>query len=206
VNPAQHRRDDRGYTLVEVMVATGILVVVLAILAPLLTGTLSGFGRQTDRSGALDQAGIVLQQIEHDVLGASVLNVASPGNDLQLIVGAVGSTSCVEYRVASLASPQPLTLQRRVRTVASGAWPSGGGWQTLMSILQLSGQSAGAVIPNPAGANPFAATASGKSVAVDLRVQNGTSAVVELTTTATGRTTTATTAAAAAASWTAQCS
>jgi hypothetical protein len=75
-----------------------------------------------------------------------------------------------------------------------------------MSTLQLSGQSAGAVIPNPAGANPFASTASGKSVAVDLRVQNGTSAVVELTTTATGRTTTATTAAAAAASWTAQCS
>lgn len=188
------------------MVASAILLVVLAILAPLLTGALGGFGRQTDRSGAVDQAGIVLQQIEHDVLGASVLDVVSPGNDLQLIVGAVGSTSCVEYKVASQPSPQPLTLQRRLRTVAQGTWPAGGGWQTLMSTLQLSGQSAGAVIPNPAGADPFTATASGKSVAVDLRVQNGSSAVVELTTTATGRTITATTAAAAAASWTAQCS
>ena len=146
---------DGGYTLVEVMVTTAILLIVLAILAPLLTGSLTTFGRQTDRTGALDQADIVLQQLEHDVLASSTLNVVAPGNDLQLITGQVGNASCIEYKVPPQASPQPLALQRRVRTVGS-TWPGGGGWQTLLTTITLSGHSAGSVIPNPAGANPFA--------------------------------------------------
>lgn len=206
MNHPAHSPGQGGYTLIEVMITTAILLVVIAILAPLLTGTLTTFGRQSDRSGALDSAGLVLQQMERDVLGSSVLNVVSPGNDLQLIVGQSSAQSCIEYKVASQASPQPLTLQRRVRTVASGSWPSGGGWQTMLSALKLNGQAAGAVIPNPAGANPFTSAGSGKSVNIDLRVQNGTSTVNELKTTATGRTITATTAAAAAATFTAQCS
>ncbi len=221
MNHQPHPPQQSGYTLIEVMITTAILLVVIAILAPLLTGTLRTFGRQSDRSGALDTAALILQQMERDVLGSSVLNVVSPGNDLQLIIGQSSAQSCVEYRVASQASPQPLTLQRRIRTVASGSWPAGGGWQTLMSSLKLSGQPAGAVIPNPAGANPFTASgvptsaagapiagAAPRSVAIDLQVQNGTSAVNELKTTATGRagSTTTTTSAAAAASFTAQCS
>lgn len=176
-----------GYTLSEVVITTSILVIVLAILAPLLTGALTAFGRQTDRSGALDQAGIVLEQMERDVLASSVLNVVAPGNDLQLIAGQVGATSCIEYRVPSQTAPQPLSLQRRAR-LTSATWPQGGGWQTVLTTLKLSGQTAGSVIPNPAGANPFTSAGNLRSVNIDLRVQNGTSPVNELKTTATGRT------------------
>jgi prepilin-type N-terminal cleavage/methylation domain-containing protein len=202
----RRHRDTAGYTLIEVMVTSAILLVVLAILAPLLTGALTSFGRQTDRSEALDSAGLALQQVEHDVIGSSILNVVAPGNGLQLVVGQVGQASCVEYRVSTQAPPQPLILQRRVRTVASGAWPATGGWQSVFSSLKLNGQAPGAVIPNPAGANPFSADVSGRSVNIDLQIQNGTSTVSELKTTATGRTITATTGAAAAASWAASCS
>ncbi|MDQ1401512.1 MAG: hypothetical protein QOF81_1495 [Acidimicrobiaceae bacterium] len=197
--------EEDGFTLVEVMVSSAILLVVIAILGPILTGSLTTFGRQSDRAAALDQAGLAVQQLEHDVLASAVLNVVAPGNDLQLITGQVGQTSCVEYRVPSQAAPQPLTLQRRARTAGGAAtWPAGGGWQTLLTGLKLSGQPPGSVVPNPAGANPFTSAGNLRSVNIDLQIQNGTSPVNELKTTATGRTVIAGLSGTAA--WTAQCS
>jgi prepilin-type N-terminal cleavage/methylation domain-containing protein len=203
-----------GYTLVEVMVTTLIMAIVLAILYPIVSNTLTTFGRQSDRSGAVDHANLGLQQIEHDVLASSTLIVpgvaaGTAGNDLQMIsILPVSSqpaqtASCVEYKVPTQTAPQPLTLQRRSRVAGTGiTW---GAWQILLGALKLNGQAAGAVIPNPAGATPFTSPVSnGKSVAVDLQVQNGTSPVIELKTTATGRTVLAGFSGAAA--WTAQCS
>lgn len=184
-----NKPDEGGYTVVEVMIASAILLVVIAILAPLLTGTLTTFVRQADRTGGIDGAGLILQQIERDVMAASILNVVSPGNDLQLINGQAGNATCIEYQVPPRSAPQPLALQRRSRAAGSAvAWPAGGGWQTMLTALRIAGQPAGTVIPNPAGANPFAGAGNGRSVVVDLQVQNGSSPVNELKTTATGRT------------------
>jgi prepilin-type N-terminal cleavage/methylation domain-containing protein len=187
--------DESGYTLVEVMITTALLLVVMAILAPLLTTTMRTFERQTDRSGALDQAGVMLQQIQHDVYAASVINVvASPNNELQLIAVLPSTTgggdvqSCIEYRVTSATAPAALALQRQVWALNT-APPATSTWPTLLASLKLNGTGtvAGYVIPNPAGLTPFvSAGTSGQSVNVSIQVQNGTSTINTLTTTATG--------------------
>jgi prepilin-type N-terminal cleavage/methylation domain-containing protein len=205
---------DGGYTLVEVMITTLIMGIVLAMLYPIISNTLTTFGRQSDRAGAVDHANLTLQQIEHDVLASSTLiipgvSAGTATNDLQMIsiIPVSGqppeTASCIEYKVPTQTAPQPLTLQRRTRVAGSGfTW---GPWQTLLSPLALSGQAGGAVIPNPAGATPFTSPVSnGKSVAIDLQVQNGGSPVIDLKTTATGRTVLAGFSGMAA--WTAQCS
>lgn len=199
--------DQKGYSLVEVIVTTALLAIVMAILLPIVTSALTTFGRQSDRSGVLDQANLVLQQIEHDVVASSTLNVPS-SNDLQLIAVLPNATpdtaSCVEYNVPSQTAPQPLVLQRRVRLAGNSHSWSASSWQNMFTSLSLKGQPAGAVIPNPAGAAPFTAAGNGRSVTIDLQVQNGSSPIVDLKTTATGRTVIAATSGTAA--WTAQCS
>lgn len=207
--PRPGRHPEGGFTLVEVTVTSAILVIVIAILAPILTGSLTTFERQTDRSGALDQADLVLQQIQHDVYGSSVISVVS-NNQLDLITvlpNTADTKSCIEYRLTTGAAPAPLALQRQAWT-APGV-PSSSGWQTLLAPLRLSGsgQQPGYVIPNPAGATPFTASGSqGQSVLINVAVQNGTSTTVNnLTTTATGVTANPSGAAAAATTWSSQC-
>ncbi len=123
------------------------------------------------------------------MLSASTINVVSPGNDLQLITGPAASATCIEYQVPTATAPQPLALRRRSRAAGSGiTWPA---WRTLLTALSIKGQPNGTVIPNPAGANPFVANAVTASTAlgsinVTLQGQNGTSPVVQLTTTVTG--------------------
>jgi prepilin-type N-terminal cleavage/methylation domain-containing protein len=203
---SRRSRDQQGFTLVETIVTTAILAIVVAILAPLVTGALTTFTRQNDRTGAIDQVNLVLQQLEHDVTASSTLNVASP-SDLQLIAILPSTThdtaSCVEYKLTSATVPQPLALQRRTRVAGTGvAWPSS--WQTLLTPVKLSGQAAGSVIPNPAGASLFTSGGNGRSVNIDLQVQNGGSPIIEEKTTATGRTVIAGISGTAA--WTASCS
>ncbi|MDQ6616257.1 MAG: type II secretion system GspH family protein [Actinomycetota bacterium] len=200
-------RDEEGFTLIEVTVTSALIVIVIAILMTQLTGTLTTFGRQSDRVAALDQETLLLQQIEHDVVASSTLNVVN-GNDLQLIAilpsTAGDAASCVEYQMSSGLAPSPLALRRRVWAIGTGSGSAR--WQTLLTSLRLNGQAAGFVIPNPSGATPFSTTASsnGRSVAIDVKVQNGSSPVVEFTTTSTGRSVIASVSGAAA--WTAQCS
>ena len=213
---AGHRRDDDGFTVIEVTLTSALLLVVLAILFPLLTGSLTTFQRQTDRSGAEDQAALALQQMEHDVFASTVVNVAGSGtsaspNALQLITYLPSSggdvASCVEYLVAyQTTTTLPVAITRQAWTL--GTTPSTSKWQTLLSNLQLSGagQLAGYVIPNPVGATPFTSAGSnGQSVSINLQVQNGTSPVSELTTTATGVVANSSGASGAASAWSSQC-
>jgi prepilin-type N-terminal cleavage/methylation domain-containing protein len=199
-------RDQQGFTLVEMVVTTAILAIVIAILAPLVTSALTTFTRQSDRTGAIDQMNLVLQQLEHDVSASSTLNVAS-ASDLQLIAVLPSTThdtaSCIEYKLTTATVPAPLALQRRTRVAGTGiAWPST--WQTLLTPIKLSGQAAGSVIPNPAGASPFTSGGNGRSVNIDLQVQNGGSPILEEKTTATGSTVIAGISGTTA--WTASCS
>jgi type II secretory pathway pseudopilin PulG len=201
---------EEGFTLVEVVVTTAILMIVVAILGPLLTGSLTTFERQGDRSSALDQGDLVLQQIEHDVYASSVLAVGtSPVNALELVAvlpNTSDTTSCIEYRMTSGAAPSALALQRQVWTLGHDA--STTGWQTLLTPLQLNGtgHTAGYVIPNPAGATPFtSAGINGQSVNINLQIQSGTSPVDALTTTATGVIANPSGAASAATTWLGDC-
>jgi len=202
--------DEEGFTLLEVVVTTALLLIVVAILGPLLTGSLTTFQRQSDRSAALDQGDLVLQQIQHDVYASSVIAVAtSPVNALELVgvlPNTSDTTSCIEYRMTSGAAPSAIALQRQVWTPAHDA--STTGWQTLLTPLQLNGtgQTAGYVIPNPAGATPFTSAGSnGQSVNINLQVQSGTSTVNALTTTATGVIANSGGSSSAATTWTGEC-
>ncbi|HEX3425308.1 MAG TPA: type II secretion system protein [Acidimicrobiales bacterium] len=190
-----HRpRGEGGFTLIEVMITTAILATIIAIMGPLLVDTLGAFGHQTDQSNALDQAQLLMEQIEHDVYAASVVIVVPPPNNALELITVVPSTNggsdvsrCVEYRETTQVGTSAVALQRLSWTLntapeATSKWPV-----TLGTLkLNTTGAVAGYVIPNNGQTLFTAAGPNNQSVAVDLQAESGNSSVIELKTTATG--------------------
>ena len=137
-----------GYTVIEMTVTTALMLVVLAMLLPLLAGSLNLFTNTQVRSDTVDNAQLALSQISHDVVSSNLLYIDSSGIApvVHLETYGKGATStCVEYQVLYPASPQAQigTLQRRTKAPGSGAsWP--GSWTSIMTGIVNSSQ------PSPA--------------------------------------------------------
>jgi Tfp pilus assembly protein PilW len=166
---------EAGFTLVEMMVTTALLMVVLAMVLPLIASSLNLFTNTSVRSDAVDNAQLAFNQIEHDVVSSNILYQEVAGtvhmetyavvyNPATRLSPAI--STCVEYQVVYPASPAPQvgTLQRRTKVPGNAiAWS--GSWTNIMTGLVNSSQTgAPAVLGIPT-------TSQGKSLVADLWVQ-----------------------------------
>ena len=138
---AADHKAEAGFTLVEMMVTTALLMVVLAMVLPLIASSLNLFTNTSVRSDAVDNSQLAFDQIGHDVVSSNILYQDTTGIvHLQTFVNSTTST-CAEYQVVYPASPaaQVATLERRTKTPgASVAYA--GGWDNIMSGIVNSSQ------------------------------------------------------------------
>jgi prepilin-type N-terminal cleavage/methylation domain-containing protein len=142
---------EHGFTLIEVMVTSALMLVVLAIVLPQLSSSITNFDNARVRSDTSDAAQLALDQIQHDVVSSNVLYQdgsgilhlqvygGSPVASSTTVVTTVPSSICVEYQVAGDA------LQRRTKAptagiVAGGAPIYTGSWYNVMQGIVNSGQ------------------------------------------------------------------
>jgi type II secretory pathway pseudopilin PulG len=157
---------EAGFTLVEMMVTTALLMVVLAMVLPLIASSLNLFTNTSVRSDAVDNAQLAFNQIGRDVVSSNILyqDPATQIVHLQTFLNS-GPGICAEYQVVYPASPaaQVGTLERRTKAPgASIAYT--GGWGNVM----------GGIVNTQQSGNPLVFTVSppqDKSLVVDLWVQ-----------------------------------
>lgn len=123
--------DEEGMTLVEVLVASSLLVLVLGSVLGVLATVQQGFEREVDRAVGVDQARLAIEQIQHEVASARAVTVA---NYISMDVytrtneDTRGTSKCVQWRLSSG------TLQSRTWT-----WPWDAGqsnaWRTVATDL-----------------------------------------------------------------------
>jgi prepilin-type N-terminal cleavage/methylation domain-containing protein len=140
-----------GFTLIEVMVTSALMLVVLAIVLPQLSSSITNFDNTRVRSDTSDAAQLALDQIQHDVVSSNVLYQDGAGIlHLQVYGGSavassttvattVPNSTCVEYQVAGDA------LQRRTKVPTAGIVAGGpptytGSWYSVMHGIVNSGQ------------------------------------------------------------------
>lgn len=169
--PTDTTTNENGFTLVEMLVTTALLSIVLAIVLPLVYGSLNAFTNTQTRSDAIDNAELALNQINHDVVSSNLLYItpgATPVVHLQTY-GTAASSICVEYQVVYPATgAQEGVLQRR--TKAPGAAISTySGWGNVMSGIVNSSEPV--VAPATAPPAVFTQSSTGQSLIVDLWVQ-----------------------------------
>jgi prepilin-type N-terminal cleavage/methylation domain-containing protein len=175
-----------GFTLIEVMITSALLLVVLAIVLPQLSTSITNFDNARVRSDASDAAQVAMDQIQHDVVSSNVLYIDAGGIvHLQVFGGSVSSSTtvvtavpmsnCVEYQVSGG------TLQRRSKLPAAATWPAG--WSTVIT---------GVVNSTQTGTPSVFSVTQNRSLAVTLWVKADTRTVNAanpslFTTTVTGR-------------------
>jgi prepilin-type N-terminal cleavage/methylation domain-containing protein len=148
--PARRRRREDGFTLVEIMVTSSLMLVLLAMVLPQLTSSLNVFSNAQVRSNTTDQAQLALEQIQHDVLSSNILyldNTLANGAGVVHLqsFGPGGAATCVEYQattatVGARGSVVGGALQRRTKA-PSASWPAAGtGWSTVMTGIVNSTQ------------------------------------------------------------------
>jgi len=178
----RRRRTERGFTLVEVMITSVLMVVVLAIVLPQLTGSLTTFDHAQVRSDTTDQAQVALGQIEHDVRGSNVLyldNTLPNGTGIVHLqtFGTAGAATCVEYETVGR------DLLRRTKA-PSATWPAAAvGWTYVISGIVNTSSQAVFAVPS---------TSQYRSLSVTLWINTDTrtsqaAAPAQYTTTITGR-------------------
>lgn len=124
--PVARPAGEAGLTAVEVVVASAMLVVVLALVLPLIVGGFDTVRRQGTRVDGNDQAYLALNQVERDVRSGNVITVpgpvaGQPGMEVRIYTQTRGTPMCVQYRVAGG------SLERRTRPpgpVATHPWPA----------------------------------------------------------------------------------
>jgi type II secretory pathway pseudopilin PulG len=67
------RRDEGGYTMIEVAMAATIMAVVAAIFLSVLASVQNSVGREQDRSTDNDQARLAVEQLDREILSGNLL-------------------------------------------------------------------------------------------------------------------------------------
>lgn len=156
-------RTELGFTLVEMMVTSALILIVLAMVLPQLATTLTGFDDARVRSETTDQAQLALDQVQHDVSASNVLYIDSGTPPLvHLQSYSSGNTStCIEYQVTTAG-----VLQRRTKAPVA-AWPAATtGWSNVMTGIVNSSR--------PAPAPAVFAISQNRSLTVVLWVNTDT--------------------------------
>lgn len=162
---------EHGFTLLEVMLTSALMLIVLAIVLPQVSGSITNFDNAQVRSAASDAAQLAMGQVSHDVQASNVLYLDPAGAiHLQVFNGNVGSSTtvtttaplstCVEYQVSGG------ILQRRTKAPTSATWPTN--WSTVMT---------GVVNSTQPGNPPVFAVSQNRSLAMTLWVNVDTRVV-----------------------------
>lgn len=162
-----------GFTVVELMVTSALILIVLAAVLPQLAASITNFDNARVRSDTNDAATVALDQIQRDVVSSNVLyqdasgfvhlqvfGGNSPSSSTTVVTTAPVST-CVEYSVSATG-----VLQRRAKSPAAPSWPSG--WGNLMT---------GVVNSSQAGSPPVFTVTQNRSLTVNLWVNADTRVV-----------------------------
>jgi len=167
------QRSEKGFTLVEILVTSTLMLVVLAIVLPMVSGSLNTLTNTQVRSDATDNAQLALRQVQHDVVSSNILysdgTLANGSGIIHLMTygaGGSGNPICVEYQVVYPAAglPQQGTMQRR--TKAPGAAVYSSVWSTVMNGIVNSTQVATAPAPSP----PPVFTVAGQARSLDVNL------------------------------------
>jgi competence protein ComGC len=166
VSRRRRPRDEAGFTVIEMSLVSAVLLIVVAMLLPLVSGSLNLFTNTQVRSDAVDNAQLAFNQIDHDVVSSNLLYQDSSGIVHLESYGSAGSSTCVEYQVSYPAPPaaQVATLQRRTKTPGlSTSYPSK--WSTVMSGIVNSSQTLSPAVLSVPSSDQY------KSLVLDLWVQ-----------------------------------
>jgi type II secretory pathway pseudopilin PulG len=130
---AAKRHSEDGFTVIEITLVSSILLIVVAMLLPLIRGSLNTFTNTQVRSDAVDNIQLALGQVGHDVVSANLMYLDASQIVHMETFSSNGTSTCVEYQVAYPASPaaQIGTMQRRKKTPGSSAWT--GAWTNVMT-------------------------------------------------------------------------
>ncbi|MDP9074259.1 MAG: type II secretion system GspH family protein [Actinomycetota bacterium] len=180
------RHTERGFTVIEVMITSALMLIVLAIVLPQLAGSITTYVNAQVRSTTTDQAQIALGLIEHDVLASNLLyndNTLPNGTGIVHMqtyaagVAAGGVANCVEYEVVGGA------VMRRT-TAPFTAWPAG--WATVITGVVNSTQVGTPAVFSVPSTSQYRSLAVTLWLNTDTRTVNAAAAAV-YTSTITGR-------------------
>ncbi|MDP9072503.1 MAG: hypothetical protein M3N68_14710 [Actinomycetota bacterium] len=94
------RSDERGLTVVELVVTMAVLAVVVPMALTLLDTVQRGVVAQQSRSDSTDQARLAAQQVDRQIRSGNVLyQPESGGMSLRVYTQANASQKCVQWRV-----------------------------------------------------------------------------------------------------------
>lgn len=153
--------DERGFSLVEMMVVLAIMGVVVSAFVGILASIQQALVRETNRSTTMDQARLAMEAIDREVRSGSIMCVTTAGSPpvytltLYSLSAYTASDSTtkrwIQYRVVSSSQ----TLERRQSTstdplLSTATWPAT--WRTLTAGIVNS-------------SNPFALDAASQYLA-----------------------------------------
>jgi prepilin-type N-terminal cleavage/methylation domain-containing protein len=123
--PLARLAEDRGFSLIELMVVLAVMGLVMTAFLGLLASVQRSLVRETNRSTTMDQARLAMEGIDRQVRSGSIMCVPTTGTSPYYTLTLYGpnaySTSSsanrwVQYRV------QSQTLQRRQYTSSWSSW------------------------------------------------------------------------------------
>lgn len=123
--PLARLADDRGFSLIELMVVLAVMGMIMTAFLGLLASVQRSLVRETNRSTTMDQARLAMEGIDRQVRSGSIVCVPTTGTNPYYTLTLYGpnaySTSSsanrwVQYRV------QSQTLQRRQYTSSWSSW------------------------------------------------------------------------------------
>jgi prepilin-type N-terminal cleavage/methylation domain-containing protein len=146
--PLDLRRDERGFTLVELLVAALVLVIVLLGTMQVLDTSTRMAAQDTDRGHAIREAQVGLDRMVREARHAIAVVTAAP-QVLELDVRRQGVDRRVRFD-CSVAEPGRPGLRRCVRTVVAGPG-TGTGEPLITAITAAQGSSVVFAYTPPAG-------------------------------------------------------
>jgi prepilin-type N-terminal cleavage/methylation domain-containing protein len=125
--PLARLADDRGFSLIELMVVLAVMGVIMTAFLGLLASVQRSLVRETNRSTTMDQARLAMEGIDRQVRSGSIVCFPTTGTSLYYTLALYGpnaystsssSNQWVEYQVVVLSDE----LQRRQYTSSWSSW------------------------------------------------------------------------------------
>ncbi|MDJ0337804.1 hypothetical protein [Cryobacterium sp. PH31-O1] len=185
--PVRRRSGERGITLVELLIYSGLSVLVLALVGGMLVNSLTAQRRVSERSQASSVGQIIAQSVHAGVRAATELKLTSASTGQLLVLTSLGTsteivTVCEGWYYtpvnggAMYATRAAPTSARIVAPSAADLAAGSGGWALLGTGIQ------------PDQASPVFALPTSTTLHLTFAVNSGTdSAPVRIATTSTSR-------------------